>query len=45
MGGPLARMEDMIKANKILALKIERKISLGRLSRRWEVNIEIGDKK
>jgi hypothetical protein len=37
-------MGNVTKANTVLARKVERKISLGRLSCRWEVNIEIGDK-
>jgi hypothetical protein len=37
-------MEYTIKANTILARKVERKISHARLSLRREVNIEVGDK-
>jgi hypothetical protein len=37
-------MEEMANANKILTRKVERKLPLGRRSRRWEDNVKVGDK-
>ena len=39
--GPVARMEEMRVANRVLVGKPERKRPLGRLRRRWKDNIKM----